>query len=254
MASRADLVLGNVAAGMGHGVFSAKAATRKRGQPDDGLSPSLRLPPPRRSIGLPQDPARLPLSRKLGGSGSDSSGWVTIPRAEYERVYAFRNENDLVYAVEQKLAAGVTGHGLTLKLLESDEEVRIDPDHQSWVQDELHEFAVRALIPLIASGTVVCGIADSTRYRGEKKPFVRPWSKYELGFVETSESGGRRYYVTLTDRRDAYSDMVVEGDLVVQDNENNRGYDMYGFDRLPLLPLLLSVFFCAGTPRRSGRR
>jgi hypothetical protein len=169
-------------------------------------------------------PGRRPRTNTGGNSNNNT---VKILRSEWERVYDFRAECDLIFACENKITTSVLGHGLTLKLLEFDNEVDVDPNHLRWAADEMLKFAQEVLSRIFVGGPVVCGVVPSSRYPGEMRPFVRPWNYHELSFKESSSSGGRRYYVELTDEADQYGAIELPDGSSVQDNPNNRGYPMY---------------------------
>lgn len=133
--------------------------------------------------------------RGAGTSVSDAQGWVEIPQQEFHGVYTFFEDNDLLGAALNKLEDSVTSGGAEVRLTEFDQEVELTDEHTRFVKDEFTKFLRDFQLYKLLFGVVVVRLGESRDYPGEVVPYVVPYSKYRLAFIEGSGLAGRRYYV-----------------------------------------------------------
>jgi hypothetical protein len=142
---------------------------------------------------LPKDPASS--TRQQGTTVSQAQGWVEVSQHEMNAVYSFYEDCDIIGAALHKLDDSVTSGGAEVRLTEFGHDVTLSDAHTQFVKNEFTQFLRDFQLYKLLFGVVVVRLGESRDYPGEIAPYVVPYTKYKLGFMEGSGLSGRRYYV-----------------------------------------------------------
>lgn len=161
------------------------------------------------------------------GSGSSSAGGVAtsglireriqwIDEKEFRLAYEFGTRNEFIRACLDKSISAVTKGGVSVKVFRGasakkplspdassvnmQNEVELSQEHADLIHDEWgNNFVPEMMRYRTYFGLMVVRPVPRLDYPGEYVPYVLPWNKIRVGFVESSETPGRVYVVEYLD-------------------------------------------------------
>jgi len=132
-------------------------------------------------------------------SGSHSQDQiVTVKLSDVRTTQEFASSDTFIAAALNKIESGVFQGGLSVSITEFNRDVDVSEDHQEVISTSWQQAAIRIMREFFTIGYAVVRPVSHAKYPGEWEPYVVPYSKYELQFVETSQQP-RQYFVNYLD-------------------------------------------------------